>query len=273
MKPPSPELAISLVVYAPDFPVLERTLAALERARAHAVAHGALAGSNLTLVDNGPPPGSAARLRAMVPGARLLEPGRNLGFGAAHNLALRDAPAEFLLVLNPDAELAVDALTAGLALLRARPEVALIAPQVDSGPGGPRHLCKRDPDPWTLLVRGFGPAWLRRACRARLDRYAMADLDPDAERPDVPHASGCCMLLRASAFRTAGGFDERFFLYFEDLDLCRSLRAGGGQILYAPSVRVRHHAGGAARKGWRHVRLFCGAGWRFFRKHGFRAAR
>ncbi len=271
MRPKTAELAVSLVVYAPDFAVLERTLAALTRAIAHAQRAGALARADLTIVDNGPPPGNAARLAAA--GGRLLSPGRNLGFGAAHNLALRDASAEFLLVLNPDAVMAEDALTAGIAHLRAHPATVLVAPQVDTGAGGPRHLCKGDPDPWTLLVRGFGPAWLRRRCRARLDRYALADLDAEREHLDVPHASGCFMLLRADAFFAARGFDERFFLYFEDLDLCRSLRAAGGRVAFVPQVRIAHHAGGAARKGARHVRLFLASAWKFFRKHGARSRR
>ncbi len=266
MKPPAPDLAVSVVVFAPDFPVLERTLTALGRAAERAAIR-----SDLTITDNGPGGGNAERLRAT--GARVLTPGRNLGFGAGHNLALQDARAEFALVLNPDAEMEEDALVEGLAFLRAHPEAALLAPQVDTGPGGPHHLCKRDPDPWTLCVRGFGPAWLKRRCRARLERYAMADLDPAREHLDIPHASGCFMLLRTAAFRAAGGFDERFFLYFEDLDLCRALRTSGSRVAYAPCVRIRHYEGGAARKGARHVRLFAVSAWKFFRKHGFRSAR
>lgn len=268
MKPPAPDLAVSLVSHAPDFAVLGRTLAALERAAVAARDTGALAGHRLTIVDNGPGCDHAATLRAT--GARLLEPGRNLGFGAGHNLALRGETAEFALLLNPDAVMAEDALAAGLAFLRAHPEVVLAAPQVDTGSGGPRHLCKRDPDPWTLFVRGFGPAWLRRRCRARLDRYALADLDPEREHLDVPLASGSFMLLRTAAFHAVGGFDERFFLYFEDFDLCRRLRSAGGRIGYAPQMIISHYAGGAARKGGPHRRLFLASAWKYFQRYGFR---
>ena len=271
MKPPAPELAVSLVSHAPDFAVLERTLAALERAAVFARSAGALAGHHLTIVDHGPGTEHAARLRAT--GARLLEPGENRGFGAGHNRALRVEAAEFALILNPDAVMAEDALTAGLAFLRAHPDVVLAAPQVDTGPGGPRHLCKREPDPWTLFVRGFGPAWLRSRCRARLERYALADLDPERERLDVPLASGSFMLLRTAAFHAAGGFDERFFLYFEDFDLCRRLRAAGGRIGYAPQMIISHYAGGAARKGGLHRRLFLASAWKYFRRYGFRPSR
>lgn len=271
MKPPAPELAVSLVSYAPDFDVLERTLAALNRAAEHARGAGALARVTLTIADNGPGAANAERLRRG--GARVVEPGRNLGFGAGHNLALRDAQAEFALILNPDAVMAEDALTAGIAFLQSHPEVALLAPQVDTGRDAARHLCKREPDPWTLFVRGFGPAWLRRRCRKRLDHYAMTDLDPAREHLDVPLASGSFMLLRTAVFHAIGGFDERYFLYFEDFDLCRRLRDAGGRIAYAPQVRIAHHAGGAARKGGPHARLFLASAWKYFRRHGFRPAR
>lgn len=269
MKPPPPELAVSLVSHAPDFAVLERTLDALERAGEHARRAGAIERMTLTIADNGPGAEHAERLRRS--GARVLESGRNLGFGAGHNRALHGARAEFALILNPDAVMEEDALAAGLAFLAAHPDVVLLAPQVDTGPGGPRHLCKREPDPWTLLVRGFGPAWLRRRCRKRLDHYAMADLDPAREHLDVPLASGSFMLLRTAAFHAIGGFDERYFLYFEDFDLCRRLREAGGRIAYAPQVRITHHAGGAARKGGPHTRLFLASAWKYFRRHGFRS--
>jgi len=240
-------------------------------AAARAVAAGELAQARLTLVDHGSDRARLADLAARR-GARLLAPARNRGFGAGQNLALRDATEEFLLALNPDAVLHPEALTAGLRALRGDPGVALVAPRVDTGPGGPQHLCKRDPDPWTLFLRGFAPAWLRRRYRTRLDRYAMADLDPELAQ-EVPLASGCCMLLRAEAFRAAGGFDERYFLYFEDFDLCRVLRAAGGRLLYLPEMQVRHHPGGAAAKGWRHRRLFLASAWKYFIKHGIASYR
>ncbi len=172
-------------------------------------------------------------------------------------------------MLNPDAVMEEDALAAGLAFLRERPRTGAVSPWVDTGPGGPRHLLKGDPDPWTLFLRGFAPAWLRRRAARRLDAYALADLDTDRVHEDVPHASGCFLLCRREALDEVGGFDERFFLYFEDLDLCRELRARGWRIAFVPAVRIRHHAGGAARKGWRHARLFAASAWRFFRKHGW----
>lgn len=264
MRPPAPRLATAVVVHAPDFGLLGEALAAHDAAVARAVAAGELAGARLTIVDHG---ADRARLAALAAahGARLLTPERNRGFGAGQNLGLLDAGEECVLALNPDAVLDEDALAAGLRALREDPGVALVAPRVDTGPGGPQHLCKREPDAWTLFLRGFAPAWLRRRHRARLDRYAMTDLDPEVAQ-DVPLASGCCMLMRGAAFRAAGGFDERYFLYFEDFALSRALRERGGRIRYEPAMRVRHHPGGAAAKGWRHRRLFLASAWKYWRQ-------
>jgi len=272
MKHPAPRLAVSLVTHAPNFALLKKVLGALDEAVARAQADGVLGKARLTLVDHGPGESARARLSELAQAhrAELLTPAANRGFSAGHNLGLRDAAEECFLVLNPDAVLDPVALSKGLRALQADPAIALIAPRVDTGPGGPPHLCKREPDPWTLLLRGFGPAWLRQRNRERLAHYAMEDLDPERAQ-DVPLASGCCMLLRAAAFRAAGGFDERYFLYFEDFDLCHALRSGGGRIRYLPEMRVRHNPGGAAAKGCQHRRLFLASAWKYFRKHGNRS--
>jgi hypothetical protein len=121
-----------------------------------------------------------------------------------------------------------------------------------------------------LLLRGFAPYWLRRHFGARLDYYEMRDLINERDLVwDPPIVSGCFMLFRTEVLKRLGGFDPRFFLYFEDFDL--SLRAGEvARIAYVPSVRIVHHGGGAARKGLRHVRMFVVSAVRFFNKQGWR---
>ena len=82
-------------------------------------------------------------------------------------------------------------------------------------------------------------------------------------------ASGCFMLLRAHSLATVGGFDERYFLYFEDFDLSLRL-AQLGEVQYLPEMQIIHHGGYAARKGWRHIAMFLRSGIRFFQDHGWR---
>jgi GT2 family glycosyltransferase len=85
----------------------------------------------------------------------------------------------------------------------------------------------------------------------------------------MPVMSGCCMLVRRKAIDATGGFDPKFFLYFEDYDWSVRLNEIG-ETAYLPSFRAVHHGGGAARKGWKHVGWFVQSGVRFYRKHGWR---
>jgi GT2 family glycosyltransferase len=120
-----------------------------------------------------------------------------------------------------------------------------------------------------LFLRGFAPKAIKRVFSARLARYEMQDMDPDVAMNDVPIASGCFMLVRRAAWRGVGGFEPTYFLYFEDFDLSVRIRTIG-RIAYVPSMRIVHHGGGAAGKGWRHVGLFVRAARLFFNRHGWR---
>jgi GT2 family glycosyltransferase len=103
----------------------------------------------------------------------------------------------------------------------------------------------------------------------RLEHFEMRDCCAGTEEVDVLLASGCCMLVRAETIKAIEGFDERYFLYFEDFDL--SLRiAGLGRVVYFPPMKIVHHGGYAASKGFMHVKLFMQSGIRFFNNHGWR---
>src|SRR4029450_1205927 len=121
----------------------------------------------------------------------------------------------------PDVELAADALTSAIRWLDANPDVVAAAPAVTRPDGTPDFLCKRYPAVLDLLLRGFAPKLVRRLFVKRLDRYDLRDvIDPKGAAPvgQMPVMSGCCMLVRRKAIDATGGFDPKFFLYFEDYD-------------------------------------------------------
>ena len=95
------------------------------------------------------------------------------------------------------------------------------------------------------------------------------DAGNDAPRTDLEVASGCFMFLRRALAQQVGGFDRRFFLYFEDFDLAWRIRARA-KVARVPDVRIVHFGGGAARKGFDHVAMFARSAWIFYRKHGWR---
>lgn len=194
----------------------------------------------------------------------------NPGFGIANNRALLGSDARYLLILNPDAELADDALDNALALLESDPEVVAVAPRVVNDSGEREYLCKQNPRLLTFLLRGFAPARLRGRFSKRLGDFEMrAETAEGVAQADVPIASGCCLLVRGDAFRAIGGFDERYFLYFEDFDLSLRL-AGHGRIVYLASMNVVHHGGQAARKGMWHIWQFLRSARLFFSTWGWR---
>ncbi len=268
----SVSLAVSIVLHCPERLVLEKTLRSLGQALENS--HNSLQGlAEIILVDHSrerlPVNWLDAFQKLAGPRARLVYDyaGANPGFGAGHNHAFsRVADADFFLVANPDLEFSPSSLAAGLAFFETHPDVGLLAPALIEPEGGLRPACFRYPDLITLLARLAGGTWARK----RSYRYECRDWDPCETRLNPPLVSGCYMLFRSSLYAQLGGFDTRYFLYFEDFDL--SVRANRlAHTAYLPAMKVNHQGGGAGRKGIRHVMLYFRSAFRFFSAHGWRA--
>jgi GT2 family glycosyltransferase len=276
-------LTVSIVTYQPDLALLDRCLGTLAKALDVARTDGVLRAANVVLVDNTVSRKTAeavvrlgqARFKDSGVTMNYLHRHANIGYGSAHNLVMHGGNTHYHLVLNPDVELAPDALVAGLRFLNARPAIGVLTPAASSSDGEREFLCKRYPSVLDLALRGFAPAGVRRLFRKRLDRYEMRDAvalaSADGLVSPVPLMSGCFMLVRRNAVAATGGFDPNYFLYFEDFDWSMRLNRVT-QSAYVPSVRIVHHGGGASRKGWRHVVEFAKGAVRFFNKHGWKWA-
>jgi GT2 family glycosyltransferase len=266
-------LSISVVVYKPDVAQLDRTLATLRESWAALLRTAPGLSASVYLVDNGGAPDMTAAVSAFagldIPCAVITGHG-NVGYGAGHNLALAQAHSTYHLVLNPDVELAADALAKALAFLDTHTGYGLLTPYICDESGEQQFLCRRFPTVLDLLVRGFFPAKLRIPFAGRLARYEMRDVVNQQDMVvNPPIVSGCFMLFRTEVLRRLDGFDDRYFLYFEDYDL--SLRTHDvSDVVYLPAVRILHHGGGASRKGWLHVRLFVASMVRFFNRFGWK---
>ena len=198
----------------------------------------------------------------------LIQGNGNVGYGAGHNFAISGTRTDFHLVLNPDVTLAEDCLVEGIAYLKANPDVLIASPRARGASGRRQYLCKRQPSVLVLLIRGFLP-FLSGVFSKRLARYEMRDLSETQPTTGIPIVSGCFMLCRRKPLQAVKGFDERYFLYFEDFDL--SLRLGSrGKLAYVPAMKIIHTGGNTARKGFRHVRYFLRSGIRFFNQWGWR---
>lgn len=276
-SPPSYLTSISVVAYRPDPVLLERTLSTLLDSLLALREVGQPAGceklAKFYLVDNGDteiPQAWGDRLEQAGVEFEVLRGHGNVGYGRGHNLAIERSDSLFHLVLNPDVLCQRDTLTAAIELMAAHPEVGLVVPEVRGEDGSVQYLCRRYPKVLDLLLRGFAPQSVRRLFRARLDRYEMREECGTAENVWAPAiVSGCFMFYRSSVLRKLAGFDPRYFLYFEDYDL--SLRTAElARIVYSPRVRIVHFGGGAARKGWLHIRLFVVSAIQFYNRFGWR---
>ncbi len=179
--------------------------------------------------DNGSTDGTAAQARARWPHATVLEHGRNLGFGAANNRALAQVKTPFAFLLNPDCEVTPEGLRALVRAANGMPDAAIIAPQLQDAPGQP-DVNYRWP---SVLWKSGGPGADAPAC--------------------VGFVVGAAMLFRLARFDGVGFFDERFFLYYEDDDLCLRLFQAHRPIVVWPDVAAVHRARGSVKgsKPWR----------------------
>ncbi|MBU9548148.1 glycosyltransferase [Burkholderia multivorans] len=267
-------LSVSIVVYRPATAQLERTLLSLGEAGAILRARDTDSPVDLFLVDNGGLPDVSPMLSMLADhGIRstVISGQGNVGYGRGHNLAIQAARRRFHLVLNPDVDLAPDALAAACAFLDLHADVGLLTPYIADGAGQIQYLCRRYPTLVDLFVRGFLPQRWRSRFDGRLARYEMrAQINDRDIIWDPPIVSGCFMIFRTEVLKQLRGFDPRYFLYFEDYDL--SMRTHQvSRIAYVPSVRVVHHGGGASRKGFAHIRMFAASAFKFFNRFGWRA--
>ncbi|TKC91771.1 glycosyltransferase family 2 protein [Trinickia terrae] len=266
-------LSVSVVVYQPDSALLVRTLESLAAASAAVRAAYPDFAVSLCLVDNGGLPDLSAELAALGEhglASSVISGHGNVGYGCGHNLAIGKAASRYHLVLNPDIDLDEHALVAALDFFAQHPDVGLLSPRIGDDEGRLQYLCRRYPTVLDLFVRGFLPSTMRRFFARRLARYEMRDVINERDVVwDPPIVSGCFMLFRTDVLKRLAGFDDRYFLYFEDYDL--SLRTHDtARIAYAPSVRVLHHGGGAARKGHAHIRMFSASAFKFFNRFGWK---
>ena len=269
-----PKLAISIVLYAPERPLLATVVDALVRAceNLSTVSNWTCA---LDLVNNKPDEAHRDEIAQIAHAAstvlftaELVEAGVNGGYGAGNNLSIRrHQNADYHLVLNPDVVVEQDALTHALAYLVANPGVGLLTPQVKSFDNARQYLCKQHPTLLDMFIRSASSPRLNKLFAQRILRYEMRGHNyEDVIRP-VPYTTGCFMLFRRSVLDRIGGFDEGFFLHYEDADIGREVGLVS-QTAYVPEVRVIHKWSRDTHKSWRSRWTTIKSGLRYFRKWG-----
>jgi len=194
------------------------------------------------VVDNASTDGSE-RTAVAFESTQLLRNRENVGFGRGVNQGVAACTADRILIMNPDCQLATGALPPLMAVLDADPRCAIAAPRILDPDGSPQGNARGDPD---MLTGLFGRTSTLRRSLSGLDVARRNVITADAPT-EVDWVSGACMLVRRDALASVGGFDERYFMYWEDADLCRRLRDRGYTILYVPGSSAVHQVGQSSR--------------------------
>lgn len=217
------------------------------------------------VVDNDSSDGSADMVADRFPGVTLVRSGGNIGFSAGNNMGFARATGQYVMLLNPDAELLPGAASTMIEFADAHPEVAFVGPKLLNTDGSLQKNGRKFPG---LLREVLGITRLYRLIWGYYDRkmgWGRDDFDVTAE---VDEVSGACILARKIAIDRVGGLDERFFMYYEEVDWCLRMRKAGWRVYYLPSAEVKHHwASGAKKTGLRGSHVFMDSQYKYFLKH------
>jgi GT2 family glycosyltransferase len=237
------DLTCSIVVYHSPLDDLQKAINSFLHFGGHV---------RLYIIDNSG--NDKLRFSLRHPQIEYIFPGKNLGYGKAHNLAIRKVlgKSKYHLVLNPDVEFDSSILDSLSQFMEQRPSIGLVMPKVLYRNGEMQHLCKMLPAPFDLFLRRFLPGPLKIPFRRRMERYELKHIDYN-KTMQIPNLSGCFMFLRTEALAQVGAFDERFFMYLEDTDLCRRINSYY-QTIYYPVVSIVH---GYSKASYKSLRLLC----------------
>ena len=221
----------------------------------------------IVVVDNASTDDSLETLRDLRGRIRVVQTGRNLGFGTGINRGAQASDAPFVLVLNPDVVLGVDSASKMMRFLENNPSIGLVGPKLLDDKGKPAATC------------GGHPHIVAEVCRKFLLHLILPCLKFGRQRPTMPRkmgwVTGACFLVRRKAMETVGGLDERIFMYYEDVDFCIRLRAAGWEVGYLPEATGYHFGGASSQQALEKMLIISESSYRLvIRRHlGASAAR
>lgn len=234
-------LSGSIVLYQNDRQILTQTIDSFLRSTL---------ATKLYLVDNSAT--DTLRHISSDPRVEYIFNNANIGFGKAHNIAIRKSldDSVYHLVLNPDVTFGDSTLERLCNFMDKNPDAGLVLPKVLSFESELQYVCKRLPQPVDLILRRFGFGLFQEYFERKQYLYEMRDKDYN-RTIEAPSLSGCFMFLRTETLRKVGLFDERFFMYMEDIDLSRRMYTASRNVYY-PDALIYH---GHARESYKSTRL------------------
>lgn len=258
-----PDVSI-LIVHTFERRLIRQTLRGLRRAAPQLHVE-------VLIIDNNPVAGVADMLKKEFPEVRYFAK-NNEGFGSAMNVGIKNARGKYVLIFNPDIIISAGALEKLFKYMEANPQVGTVGPKLLNADGSLQYSCYRYHEPLVPVLRRTPLGKLPWAKKI-IDRFLMKDVSHD-HAMEVDWIMGSAMFTRADALAKVGSFDERFFMYFEDTDLCWRLWEDGYKVIYYPEAVMVHYHRRASADGsifqqlrspltWRHIE----SAYKFFRKH------
>lgn len=170
---------------------------------------------------------------------KLVEPGKNLGYGAGHNFAAKEANGKYILILNTDITVEHDTLQKMVDYLDAHKDVGMLGPKLVYHNGEVQKSCRRHFNFGDLFIKR---TFLRKMWpfKKRYEKYIMEDFNHRSTQ-DVDLITGAFMMIPRDLYEQVRGFDERYFLFMEDFDLCRKIEMAGKKIIYYPEAVATHY--------------------------------
>lgn len=199
------------------------------------------------VVDNDSKDGVETDVKSKYPQVKFIQSGKNLGMGQGNNLGINHSRGNVLVCLNADTILKPNCILTLYDYIMRHSEVGIVAPKLLNTDGTLQYSCFREYNLFTPLYRR---TFLGRFNKKHLDRFLMKDFDHNAIR-EVAWVMGSCLVARKEVINKVGMFDDAFFMYFEDTDLCRRMRARGYKVMYNPNAELVHdHGRGSAKEKW-----------------------
>lgn len=214
----------------------------------------------LYIVDNGSVDGTPEFIEKNFPQVCVIRSGKNVGFGAGHNIAINKVNSKYHAIINPDIVLRENVIKKMADYMDENPDIGLLSPRICFPDGRDQILGKRNPRLKYLIasrLRGDEPSELLR-------EYAMLDCDLSKPTP-IENATGCFMLLRTDILKNLGGFDDGYFMYFEDADLARRVNQAS-KCVYYPYAIVNHVWGRESKRNFKLMLIHIKSMFRYFFK-------
>lgn len=253
----------SLVIYEPDLEKLDQVIDSFfcQTTRDFKI--------KLVVIDNSSTPLGNANVLEEKYNLEYLFHGKNVGFGAAHNIVMKKflSKSKFFLILNPDVYFVGNILLEMTSFMNKFNSVGLVSGEIMNPDGSSQYVHRRIPSIFDLYLRRFAPSYIKKIFKSKLKQNILMDID-HSKNYVAPYVSGCFMFFRSAVLEKINGFDERFFMYMEDVDISRRALELGDNVILS-SCLIYHHWARASYKSKKFLKINLKSNLYYFAKWGF----